>query len=703
MADKNPHAGFVPLLPLSPGDLGVYLELQQGAGDTPECSFVRLPGDSPHTRCLQGAVLSASGHVLARVVVKLRQEESAEGFFPDDELETASATQDAWWTRLLADLGRLQGGAPCFPDLLLPAADAAPLPMLPPLLFCSLSRRLFPFFCPTCLGPLEACRNDARLAAAGLPLHTTSSQRLLTCPGCRAAGRDEPFYMTSPPANGELPAGVVGLSELQRGWAAAAGRLPEAFASIGAPPPCIQCAIAGACLAPGAAGGDSPARKRPRSATSQPAWSIFLSHDSPYIVTRLVPSTFDAMADRIGGRSGEETPGIPGQGGFLFGDDGAGLDAVEVLALKLGLFLQVMRALREYHRRLGIPHLDLHPDHILVDPGESGEFLPALWNFRVRLLGASGARELALGSKVKVLLPPREVKAPFAAPRVRELTMQTRRRGELLIERVLPEPDNPETSRIEAILRDPHGITIRPSTHDWLWVSIPDGVEELGVALVPARVDPRLAAGSGGGIRITSEPVPILATARRRIERAGGMLLPLVRYRVYPQLADVDDAFSLGVILFRLLLVNDQQDLSSVADLVASTVRRATASAPVPVRSGSFLVESALGAALSAHPQVLAKHNLFYRQIDRSSERPNAVPDSLWRGVLMVAFRLLEMGLNPATCPAAIDPARLDPVLSEAEGLWRQLSAVLFRRQGLNLEVQALIEELIAADPGRMH
>lgn len=703
MADTPQHAGFVPLIPLSPGDLGVYLDLGQRPGDSPELSFVRLPGDSPHTRCLQGAVLSASGHLLARVVVKLRQEESAEGFFPEDELESLGATQDAWWTRLLADLGRLQGGASCFPDLLLPAPDAAPLPMLPPLLFCSLSRRLFPFFCPTCLGPLETCRDDGRLAAAGLPGHSTGGQRLLECPACRQAGREEPFFATSQHVNGELPSGVVGLAELQRRWAAVVEHPPKEAALHASSPPCIGCAIAGACLSPAAAGAESPARKRPRTATTQPSWSVFLSHESPYVVTRLIPSTLDAMADRMGGRAGDETPGIPGQGGFLFGDDGAGLDAVEVLALKLGLYLQVMRAAREYHRRLGIPHLDLHPDHILVDPGEAGEYLPALWSFRVRLLGASGARELALSNEVKVLLPPREVKAPFAAPRVRELTMQTRRRGELLIERVLPEADLPEMGRIEAVLRDPHGVTIRPSTHDWLWLSIPDGVEELGVALVAARVDPRMAAGTGGGIRITSEPVPILPAARRRIERAGGMLLPLVRYRVFPQLADADDAFSLGVILLRLLLVNDQQDLSSVADIVAATVRRATAAAPAPVRSGSFLVESALGAALAAHPQALAKHNLFYRQIDRTAARPNAVPDSLWRGVLMVAFRLLEMGLNPLTHPAAIDPARLDPVVSEAEGLWRQLTAVLFRRQGLNLEVQALIEELIASDPGRMH
>jgi hypothetical protein len=281
--------------------------------------------------------------------------------------------------------------------------------------------------------------------------------------------------------------------------------------------------------------------------------------------------------------------------------------------------------------------------------------------------------------------------------------MQTRRRAELTIERVTAEPSSPGASRFEAVLRDPHGLHLRPSTQDWLLLSFPDDSEEIGVGGAAARVDPRQGTAAGGELRITSEPVVLAPAAVRRIERSGGMHLPVVRYRVFPLFADVDDAFSLGVILLRLLLVNDQQDLAAVAEVVAGTVRKATSAAPVPVRSGAFLVESALAAALAAHAQTLAKSNLFYRQVDRVPGRPNALPEALWRGVLMAAFRLLEMGLNPNPGATAIDPARLDAVIAECEGLLRQLHSVLFRRQGLNLEVQALIEELVAADPSRQH
>lgn len=692
---------FVPLLPLEPASLMVCLELEQAASDTATACFVRLPGDSPHTRCLRGALVSSSGLVVAPLVVRLRQDEAAEAFFPDEEMEGITAAQDAWWRRALADLGRLQGGPPCFPELVLPAA-ASPLPTLPPLLFCSLSRRLFPFFCPDCLAPLTACRDDAALAAAGLPTTSGSSQRFLSCQSCCERGRDPRFWVASPTVDAGVPSSVAGLDELQRRWADALARAQAEPGACEGGPPCLRCAMVGSCVG-ASAGSESAARKRPKLPAAQPFWSVFSASESPYIVTRLVPASLDAFADRLGGRVDDVASASSGSGAFLFGDDGAGLDAVEVLALKLTLFLQILRCVREYHRRLGIPHLDLHPDHLLVGTGDDGPLLPALWSFRTRLLGTSGTREVTLGGAARTVLPPRETKVPFAAPRVREFCLQTRRRAELLIERVTAEVNGPGLWRFEAVLRDPHGLHLRPSSQDWILLSIPDGAEDLGVSTAPVRVDPRHLSGAGGGMRITSEPLALSPAAVRRIERSGGLHLPVVRYRVYPQFADTDDAFSLGVILLRLLLVNDRQDLSSLTDVVAATVRRATSAAPVPVRSGSFLVESALAAALAAHPAELAKANLFYRQIDREKGRPNAVPEVLWRAMLMIAFRLMEIGINPSPHPTAIDPARLDAVLAEGEGLQRQLHAVLFRRQGLNLEVQALIEELIAADPARQH
>lgn len=705
MDSKQSPAGFVPLVPLQPAELGVYLELEADrVTDSPGAGFSRLPGDSPHTRCLRGAVLSASGHVLTRVVVKLRQDEGTEGFFPDEVADSLATSQDAWWSRTLHDLARLQGGASCFPDLVLPAPCAHPQPVLPPLLYCGFTRLLFPIPCPRCLEPLRTCRSDALLVAAGLHPFTAPGPRFLSCPSCQEAGREGRFYATTTPNGGEArPEALGDASELHRGWAEAVSRAQTEGRPVSPAVPCAQCAMAGSCLGTANESTEATGRRRARSAAPQPLWKVFLSLDSPYLVTRLVPSTLDAFADRLGGRPASETPGAPGEGGFLFGDEGSGLDAVEVLALKAHLFLQVLRAVREYHRRLGIPHLDLHPDHLLVDVGEVSELLPALWSFRVKLLGTSGTREQRLGEAARVILPPQEARVPFASPRVRAFTMQTRRRAELTIERVTPEAAVPGSSRFEALLRDPHGLHLRPSTQDWLLLSFPDDSEELGVAAAAARVDPRQSTAAGGELRVTSEPVALAPSAVRRVERSGGIHLPVVRYRVFPLFADVDDAFSLGVILLRLLLVNDQQDLAAVAEVVAGMVRKATAAAPVPVRSGAFLVESALGSALAAHPQVLAKSNLFYRQMDRVPGRPHALPEAAWRGALIMAFRLLEMGLNPGTGASAIDPSRLDAVIAECEGLVRQLHTVLFRRQGLNLEVQALIEELVAADPSRQH
>jgi hypothetical protein len=209
-------------------------------------------------------------------------------------------------------------------------------------------------------------------------------------------------------------------------------------------------------------------------------------------------------------------------------------------------------------------------------------------------------------------------------------------------------------------------------------------------------LDPR-GTRSPGGTAVTSEPITVDAALAKRLQKAGGLRLGLVRYRVYPRLGVDEDCYSLGVMLLRTLLVNDRQDLDAVFATVTNALRQSRGAQPTARRPGQ-LVDEAVKAAAVSSPLVLSKANIFYREADRDPSRVNAVPDEAWQASLHLAFALLDSRLAGWSSGEAsvTDPAPLDRALREGEAALRSLLGVLFRRQIVNAEIQGVIAELLA-------
>ncbi len=689
---------YVRLLPQGASPFAVYMVHREGElTEGTEPSFVEVGESSPTSRRYLAALVSESGLNLAELVVKLPVDATAEAFFPDEGPSSSNVAQELRWAAALSDLVRLQGAGGHFPELVLPGAtpEGGTQPLLPPLLYCPTASRLFPIPCPACLAPLHTCRDDQVLARAGLPLFSSTTTRLLTCRACREAGRTEQFLVTYPEGAGELAElAVKDMAALKRELGAELERRRGAGEPVPVEGlPCPGCPEVGACLGfkevdKGAGAG----KKKPRVATGNLGFAVFNSHDCPYLITRHVAASLTEFADRLGGKRSTAGASESAQGELLFSDEGSGVDAVEVLALKLTLFLQVLQAVREYYRRLKLPHLDLHPGQVAVELSEPGPYLPRLWSFRVRLLGGSSARLFRLGETVEVVLPPRELRAPFCAPAVREFAQAASRRAELTIDRVVPEPSDATRVRLEGRLGDSSGILPRPGTRDFIVVVVPEDVEGLGGRSFLTQVDPR--GTRGGGMAVTSEPVALDAVLVKRIERAGGMRVGTVRYKVYPQLGVEEDCFSLGVLLLRIVLVNDRQDLAAVTEIVDAVLRQQAAGSG----AGSVRAEDALAAALASHGGALAKANLFFAEADRVASRVNAVPDECWRDVLGLAFALLDEAATAGRAGERSpgDLTLLDGAVRQGEALLGRVLSVLFRRQLVNLEIQAVIAELLA-------
>jgi hypothetical protein len=651
----------VRLLPLGPSPFAVYLLRGEAAGD-----FLRTGTEPGHSRTWRAELRSDTGAVLDRLVLKLPGERE-EALFPGDE-PVSNGELEAEWAAVHADLLRLVGTADGLPELVLPPAgpDGRP-PLLPPLFFCPGTGRLFPIPCPRCGGALATCRDDARLTAAGLPPYTTTSARFLACPACpehqdnREEGDGPRFWTGTPEEARGLPA-TGSLDDLRRAL--------------------------------------KDARKRPEGCPDTPAagWTVFNLHDEPYLITRLAPVPFDDFVARLGGAGadGEETNEQAGAG-TLFAAEGSGVDAVEILTLKLAAFLQTVQAVRQHWLLLGRPHLDLQPEHLAVEPGPRGGFLPDLWSFRVKLLGPSPGRVARLAPGIEVPLPPPAPRTPYAARTVRDARLAGPSSGELLIERLVAEKEEGRW-RIEGTLLDPHGFYPPPGPRDHVqiaWPRDPFGAIRTSTALVDPRVAPQSVE-----MAVITEPLELDPALAKRLGRTGGFRVPGVRYRIYPLLGVPEELWSLGVLLLRLVLVNDGQALSALEPLLEALPQGPTPDLKGPRRS----VEKVLAGALEAAPQRLAKENLFHRAIDRTPGRPNALPDDLWNRVLHLALRLAARGPHfgltqePGGTVAwneANPSAHLDEVLAEGEDLLRQLSAILFQRQLVHAEIREVIAELM--------
>jgi hypothetical protein len=410
---------------------------------------------------------------------------------------------------------------------------------------------------------------------------------------------------------------------------------------------------------------------------------VFLDADTPYLLTRRAATPFDTLVDRIAGADDRHER-------QLFSDSGAGLDAVEILLLKIRLFQHVVHCVREYHRLLGLPHLDLNPGHLVADTGHTAvEGLPEHWQYRVRLLGGSSARLRTLSDQIQVVVPPRRPEAPFYSPRIRDFLLTAARTGQLVLDRMVRD-SNDGLCRFEARLSDPHGIFPQPTADDWIaldWHEDPIG---LGFHSIVARLDPRVARKRSAQMPLTTEPLALDDDVAKRLERVRGATLPSVRYRVYPVFGLREDLYSLGVLFLRILVVNDRQDLSVIEELLTHI----GALDSEEVGPGDDLVSL----TMSAFPETLTKEQLFFRELDRQADRPNAVPDSLWQDAVRLA-------LSVATAEDATDDvsptAYLDTVRARLQHLEQLLRSILFDRQPAHLQVRSVIAELLAEEQRR--
>jgi hypothetical protein len=372
------HAGPAGLPGPAPTPGGPGAGAASGAGGGAALPFVLLSDSGTSSRVFLGCVAAVGGTVVKPLALKLQRALPLDaaasaagaaaglaGSATRSATAVDSASAEAAFRRELAAYAKLagRGVTPEFVALNEPGAEPDPVP---PMIYCRHRRVLFRPRDPVSMETLTDCRDDAMLAAHGLPTWTGSARRYLYAPK-RCENGDVRFYTDRP--DGPFTDRVVPASRLYVDWwhiiakraelEAARhpmhGKLIKTF-------PCYECPFNAECYPGPNAPGEAVRR------LTELSFSEF-----HLLAMERMGLTFDGLTDLISGRPPADPADPPPA--RLFSSDDDGLDVLEIFALKLAAFLEACRAVAEFHRVTHTPHLNLAPRHLLAEiPTASAAF-----------------------------------------------------------------------------------------------------------------------------------------------------------------------------------------------------------------------------------------------------------------------------------------------------------------------------------------
>lgn len=663
--------------------------------------FVRLSEADDFACVLLAAVKGDDGTLLELCALKLMPDAWPDGATPGAPGMTNPDLENRW-QRERARLAELREQSPHFPRLVRADESAGESGRrLPPLLYSRPGRSFFVPPCPRCRDPLSLCRDEVWLAGAGLPSFATTLERFLWCASCGRGPEAPTVYTTS-----RVSAPRVTVRTITDLFDDLGRALREAWTPEEAE------ALVGAKTADAVRG--FPAV--PAAGTSlRDLFAPLTFFGSPFLLTVAAPLDLETLADALGGRPWDELPSLHAKAGgafppgwawlvrapvparrLLFSAESSGLDAVEVLFLKLTAFRQILEGLIHYYRVTGRPHLDLQPRHLLFELSGAGDGLPVFWTLQARIHGLAAADvSLPAPGSPTVVQPGERLAVPYAAPEVQEFRLAGYRPGEFAFTDVDEEGTAARRFRLRGRLADPYGLYPAPRSRDTIFLSLPDPTLGFGFTGLAVRATP-------GELRsdetlFSSDLVELEESGLRRLKLALGTKLPGVRYRVFPDYGTPTDLHALGVSLLRLLLRNDEQDLAGVLKAADRLSRELGSWAPEARRGVTF------AALLKRAPEsapAFSKTQVLWGRDDRRDGRPNAVPDELWERALLLALRLVTRvaGFSIAAGPDDFDPLfreeKLERILPEVVKILAELQSILFDRQSLHLEIHQILAEI---------
>lgn len=688
--------------------------------------FFTLSDDGRSSRVFLGRIRAGHRSSERYLAVKLQTPRPPYELFEDSGGRLTHRVREARWKRELGHYLSVAGVESGFSELYFvePAPERSdhtnqPRPW-PPLLYCRKTHQLFRPL--SALGtPLVTCRDDAVLRGNGLPAYSESIETFLYNEADIAAGAAARFYQLVEDGEEPHPKAADHL-ECLRNQASVPG-LPgnpapelggaediKRFAELAATFPCLSCTHREECYGE---------EKYLENLTP------FAFEDTNALVIELNDFHYDEMCDLLGGVRWKEffkthlgdgaTEGqtfrlrnverlIEFGRRYLFAGDGSGLDALEILKLKWTLFTQACQSVYEFHRRCGTAHLRVEPQHMMVRMDPTGEYLPTMWQFRTHLISL-GAPAVDLsaehGETGEILMLPFNSNPVYDAEIVRNSSFGIVQRGGFLLTS-LDETDKAGRYIIKAeihhegvgmgwlSLKDRIKITLRHivGTSDLSFFCLRDPDHDY----------------SQRELIVRSHPIELSEQQVRALTRIHGVKVHNAGFALYPLFQVPCDIFSLGMLLFRTLVVNDEQGIGDVSLGLEGLKQDLSGVSRLEFDEGQ---ESDFWEALiEGHvrhdvAKIFGREQIFYSADDRYEDRPNAIPEKLWNEALALGMQMITTLDGFSICANHGDfdhqyaAGKMEPVLRRSQEILRKMDTALFSMSKRNAEIRAAIDSVM--------
>jgi hypothetical protein len=693
----------LPVLGTGRGLFRLDLALEPSAlADGPEDPFVALSDSGRLSRVLLGRIAQAGGKTWQYLAVKIPKSHPAPVASAAGKVTLTNPEVMEIFKRERDHL------AACAGDDVVTRVDPGESPFQsPPVTFCKKVRAYFHPPCPKCGGLLRECRESALLRDQGLPEYDASPSRFLACPACAGSGKGRPTFYSLLPASPNRPKGSAEVrtgSELYRDLGSLVREarpeaddrgLLEAF-------PCASCPHRSECY-PASAAADKPILAESRL--------IPLSYyDFSMEILEALELHYDEAADLLGGapwpavRARAKERGGPGREALLgpldriyaspapwfFLGEGSGRFSLEILRLKVDLFARLCRSVRGFHARTREPHLDLSPTSVMIHPEGIAGAVPARWNFRLKLTTLGGARlHPTIPGGPALFLPGSDPDKTYLSPLINESVFGREESMRVAFRSASEEGSrlridgtaSSERARLDAFrpgdaLRIVPGMPLRGVDSAKLW-GVLEERQERGV-----RFSVRLPEGGG----------PATAFKPQEFEAVVAF------YRKFHVPCDL---YSLGMLLFRTMLANDERDIFGVEEAVGRVLRKLSLWVDEKKPSSGARVGAELLGLLDHESDAFEASHLFYRKEDRADQEI-LIPPRLWSDLLVFGFKLLtqipgfSFSAHPADYPQDRPEAVLDSVLLEWGEIEERARVELFQRGTRDQEIHDACAELLA-------
>jgi hypothetical protein len=195
------------------------------------------------------------------------------------------------------------------------------------------------------------------------------------------------------------------------------------------------------------------------------------------------------------------------------------------------------------------------------------------------------------------------------------------------------------------------------------------------------------------GLIVRGTTDPLTPSCGERFKRAGQTVFSNTKVVAHPSFHAPCDVYSLGMMLFRTLLVNDAQDMERVAAAVSRVASRLEPMVQGQGQGGRAVLVARLRRRLEDEDSLFASDAVLYRKEDRTVESRRVVPYYLWYDALLLGFRMVSGVAEFSVCrdhgdyDRQVPHAPLERVVDAAEDIDARIRLELFGSPRRNREI----------------